>query len=959
VRKLKHLTEVLALAALVLLGHPDTLSAQTLTFSPNPIAFPITGPGQVTNAVVTFTSSTIAITSIQIPAINSIPLSANWLNATVTGSNTMNVIIQNTSSLSNNTTYNGTIHVQANGNSATDTIVPVALVIGNTGGGLLVASPSSVSFVQSAPGAGLSQTITLSVNGSQVPAFSTNFAASLGGVVFVNTSVNTLSNGTVTLTVNNAATTAGTYTGNLTIYTQNYGAIGVPVTLTIGGASSGLAANPNPVSFNVQTGGTAPSQNVNITANGAPVSISSVSATSTPTGWLLPSNPFTTGVVNVGVNAALLTSGGTYTGTVTVNTTQGTLTFQVNLTVGGIPTLQVNPTTVNFAYQAGTTVPLAQTITVTSNGNPVSFTITPQIFTGNSQWLVVSPSGTSAVTPSTITVNVSPGTLAAGLTYTGNIQLNTFGGSTNPTINIPVNLLVSNNPILNASPASLSFTAQVGSNPLPQTLTLGSSSTSLSYSVTSSVVTPAAGNWLQIPSQFGATPGTVNVTVNTQGLAVGTYTGNINVSSPTAGNGSSTVPVTLTITAGSALQLNTNSLNFAYQIGQLQPLNQAVAVSTTSGQLGFTVSSQVNSGLTGWLLPVQTISGTAPGNFIAGVNTSGLAAGTYTGTFTVTPSGSTVPQTVQVTLVVSDKALFVISPDAIAFTAPLGGGSSTPSFQSVAVTSTDGTPIAFTAVATSTGGWLIVSPPTGQTNSNLTITTNPNGLAVGTYFGTVAVTSTSPAGVANSPRNIAVTLNIEPTATLAVSANSLSFTQSTSGGAPASQTLSVSSVGTAVTFNAIASTSQGLSWLAVSPINATTSPGAPVTLTVSVNGSGLPANALPYTGTILITSPGSANTQTVTVSLTISNQPTIVMSPTALASASFQIGASANPPQQTISVSLLAGGTASFTTSATMANGTGWLAATTATGVTPGTVIVTITPGGLPAGHTTARSRSR
>src|SRR5207247_449065 len=113
-------------------------------------------------------------------------------------------------------------------------------------------------------------------------------------------------------------------------------------------------------------------------------------------------------------------------------------------------------------------------------------------------------------------------------------------------------------------------------------------------------------------------------------------------------------------------------------------------------------------------------------------------------------------------------------------------------------------------------------------------------------------------------------------------------------------------------------TNQGGTWLTVSPQNATT----PSALTVSVNGAGLLANT--YTGSILISSPGSQNTLTVNVTLTVTNAPTIVVNPTGLTPVNFQIGTS-NPPAQTVSVSTSSGVPSSFTASANMTTGTGWL----------------------------------
>jgi hypothetical protein len=618
-----------------------------------------------------------------------------------------------------------------------------------------------------------------------------------------------------------------------------------------------LVATPSPVNFNVQTGGTAPSQNVNITLNGASVTIVSVSAsTTTGQNWLLPS--IGSSSVFVSVNAAGLTAG-TYSGTVTANTSSGTINFPVNLTVAATPTLNVNPAALNFAYQAGTAAPLPQTITLTSSGSSTNATVTSSTNTGGTQWLIVSPTG-PVTTPTQITVNIQPANLAVG-TYTGNIQIVSAGGGANATVNIPVSLLISNNPIISANPASLTFTAQVGGGAPPaQSLSITSSGGALAYTAASSVGSPPGGGWLQVPTQSGATNGAISVSIVTAGLPVGTYIGTINLTAPNAGNGNLSVPVTLNITAGPALQLSVPTLSFAYQVGQAQPLSQTVTVGSTSGQVSFTVAAQTSTGAQ-WL-SASPANGIAPGNFVVTVNTTGLTPGTYTGIITVTPSGAT-PQTIQVTLVVSNTALLVLSPNAASFTATVGTGIT--QSQNVAVTSTDGTPLNFSVGLSMGTSWLLVNTSSASTPANLSLSANPSGLAAGTYTGTVTITASS-AAVTNSPQTLPVTLNVTSANTLSVAPASLSFTQAPGALPPPPQTVSVTSTGATsgqqITFAATVSLNQGQGWLTVSPSNATT----PANLTVTTNGAGLVAGT--YTGQIILSSPG-VTPQTISVALSV------------------------------------------------------------------------------------------
>src|SRR5205823_769988 len=124
-RTLNHLTKLFAFAALVMLGHPDTASAQALTFSGNSIANntlsvsiagPGSGAGPITVTVVPTAGGTV--TDVCPCNISTQPVSIPWIQTSgFTSGNSFTVTITNTSGLSANTTYNGSVAVNANGNT--------------------------------------------------------------------------------------------------------------------------------------------------------------------------------------------------------------------------------------------------------------------------------------------------------------------------------------------------------------------------------------------------------------------------------------------------------------------------------------------------------------------------------------------------------------------------------------------------------------------------------------------------------------------------------------------------------------------------------------------------------------------------------------------------------------------------------------------------------------------------
>jgi uncharacterized protein (TIGR03437 family) len=99
---------------------------------------------------------------------------------------------------------------------------------------------------------------------------------------------------------------------------------------------------------------------------------------------------------------------------------------------------------------------------------------------------------------------------------------------------------------------------------------------------------------------------------------------------------------------------------------------------------------------------------------------------------------------------------FVATPPSLSFAFTIGG--TAPAAQSVALASS-GTALSYTAApSTASGGsWLSVSPSSGTTPANITVSVNPQGLAGGSYQGTITVT---PGGAENSPLAYNVTLTV-------------------------------------------------------------------------------------------------------------------------------------------------------------------------------------------------------
>ncbi|MCU0238190.1 MAG: S8 family serine peptidase [Pyrinomonadaceae bacterium] len=99
------------------------------------------------------------------------------------------------------------------------------------------------------------------------------------------------------------------------------------------------------------------------------------------------------------------------------------------------------------------------------------------------------------------------------------------------------------NPTISVNPSSMSFSGTAGgANPAAQTLNITNSGAgTLNWSATSSQT------WLTLSATSGTAPSSPSVSVNTTGLAAGTYNANITITGTGATNSPVTVPVTLTV----------------------------------------------------------------------------------------------------------------------------------------------------------------------------------------------------------------------------------------------------------------------------------------------------------------------------------------------------------------------------------------------------------------------------
>ncbi len=216
------------------------------------------------------------------------------------------------------------------------------------------------------------------------------------------------------------------------------------------------------------------------------------------------------------------------------------------------------------------------------------------------------------------------------------------------------------------------------------------------------------------------------------------------------------------------ITLNPAALSFTFQAGSATlPAAQTMQVQSVPAGINFTVSVSGSPFNAAWLL-VSVSSGKAPTPLKVQVNPTGLSAGTYSGTITVTAvvNMQTVTQNATVTLAISmpppphGHGHSLTAPRS-ASTATTGGPIPAPSLASAFLLSSNGSPL---VVTTSVKGatWLSLAPSgsvsiVGLLNT-VSVKVDPTGLAPKIYTGQILI---SAPGATNKTLTVNVTLTVK------------------------------------------------------------------------------------------------------------------------------------------------------------------------------------------------------
>ena len=560
--------------------------------------------------------------------------------------------------------YSGTVTISAAGTGNGPQQIPVTLKV--SADPSIVANFASLALAyQLNQKSTVSQAITLSSSTGVPLNYSATAAASTCGNSWLALgSATGTTTGQLNVAINPQGITAGNCTGTLTVTATNAMTGGtvlnspltIPITATVSSSPLLVASPLTPVVISEQVGSIATGAVAYTLSSSDPsVVLNYTVAASVNNGagtWLSVSqaNGNTTQDLNslaVLVQATGLAPG-TYTGTVLITATgpggssvdDSPLTIPVTLHVTQ-GALALNQASLTFQQAAGGAAPASQTVGVTSSGTPLGFAATA-FNSGSSNWLSVSPSGT---TPGSISVAANGANLVQG-TYTGAVAvISTTSNAGNSPVLLPVTLVV-NAGTITALPTSLVFSQVVGGPP-PAAQSVSLSGTPGTISFSDGASTADGGTWLHVTPASGSTPKTLQVSISSNAFAVGTYSGTITVTAPGALGRPLLVPVTLSVVPAHDLTASPGTVNLIALPGSTTAQTATVQLTSASGSTAYAATISAGPWLT-----ATPLGGNTPDTITVKADPTGLAAGSYSGTVTLKSPNAVSQVVVTVNLVV-------------------------------------------------------------------------------------------------------------------------------------------------------------------------------------------------------------------------------------------------------------------------------------------------------------------
>jgi hypothetical protein len=399
------------------------------------------------------------------------------------------------------------------------------------------------------------------------------------------------------------------------------------------------------------------------------------------------------------------------------------------------PQLVVNPTAIVDSARAGSHDVKSTDVAISNNGG-ATFTWSAS---DHSAWIHLDPNQGDA--PGTLTISLDPEGLNPGV-YESDVTVVARGAADSQVTNIPVTFIVQR-PGLSVTPSAIDHSTPLNSAAnWTDNLQISNSGTG-SLNWTASKQRP----WITLSATSGSGEGTIQVTINSAGLAGGIYRDDIVITAPGATGSPVRVPVTLEVLApGHAV--SPGASHGAAQAGSTIPQSQPLHVSNSgNGAITWTASKTQ-----AWVT-LSKVSGGAPDDITVTMDPTGLPPGTWQDTVLFTsPEATNGSVKVPVEFVISMPGL-VVAPPSITATAQ-SSDNKKQDFD-LSISNSAGGTLAWFASADQP--WIAIDQAGGLAPSTLRVTLDPRDLGAGAHNGSVTVTSP---GAAGSPFVVPVQLTI-------------------------------------------------------------------------------------------------------------------------------------------------------------------------------------------------------
>ncbi len=676
-----------------------------------------------------------------------------------------------------------------------------------------------------------------------------------------------------------------------------------------------ISLAPMAFSFDaVQGGANPPSQTLTITNTGAGTLNWTAAAAS---GWLdvNPASGTGDGSIDVSVDITGLTAG-TYTDTVTISDPAATNNPQkapVTLIIAEPPpTIVLNPTSFTYTVTQGDVLADDELSVTNSGGGTLNWTASHV-----AGWLSLNPA--SGAGDGLITISYDIAALTAGVYY-DTITVADPSATNSPQKATIMLTVEEPAPIINLSPMSFSYVITEGEALANDHLSItNDGGGSLNWTATN------LAPWLSLDPTSGTGDGQVTISYDVMGLTAGTYYDTIAVYDPAASNNPQEATVTIVVEPPPPMiLLSPTVFDYAITEGNNLPDDQLSITNDGGGTLNWTASN-----LSGWMM-LNPTSGTGPATVTMSFDVSGLAAGTYADTITVTdPAAPNSPQKAVVTLVVNSMPIPVISvsPTSMNFVALEGFGN--PPSQTLNI-SNIGDGVLDWSVSDN-ADWLSLDPLSGTGDGAVTVSADGTFLTPGVYNAEITVTDPL---ASNSPVIVPVTFTMEAQPRIAADPTAFSYVI-TEGDALPDDELMISNIGGGTLNWVVANFTD---WLSLDPLSGTDD-GA---VTLSFDVAGLAVGE--YGDTIRITGQDAINVVYVPVSLTVNPPPPVIaLDPTEINLFAYE---GESIPDFGISITNTGGGVLNWTAS----NQSGWAMLDPMSGTGDGEITVSFDISGIMPG---------